>query len=183
MVSDTGEGIRADLLPYIFDRLRQAGSPAGRPHGGLGIGLVLVRHLVELHGGSVVAESPGEGKGATFVVKLPLMIAEVRQEPIADRAEPALRDLSLAGIRVIVVDNDPAAVDLIAEVLTRAGGDVRGCASAETALQALGQWRPDVLVSDLEMPGLDGYTLIRQVRALPPEQGGKTPAVALTALS
>jgi len=142
-----------------------------------------VRHLVELHGGSVVAESPGEGKGATFVVKLPLMIAEVRQEPIADRAEPALRDLSLAGIRVIVVDNDPAAVDLIAEVLTRAGGDVRGCASAETALQALGQWRPDVLVSDVEMPGLDGYTLIRKVRALAPEQGGKTAAVALTALS
>ena len=142
-----------------------------------------MRHLVELHGGSVVAESPGEGKGATFVVKLPLMIAEVRQEPIADRAEPALRDLSLAGIRVIVVDNDPAAVDLIAEVLTRAGGDVRGCASAETALQALGQWRPDVLVSDVEMPGLDGYTLIRKVRALAPEQGGKTAAVALTALS
>ena len=111
------------------------------------------------------------------------MIAEVRQEPIADRAEPALRDLSLAGIRVIVVDNDPAAVDLIAEVLTRAGGDVRGCASAETALQALGQWRPDVLVSDVEMPGLDGYTLIRKVRALAPEQGGKTAAVALTALS
>jgi signal transduction histidine kinase/CheY-like chemotaxis protein len=183
MVSDTGEGIRADLLPYIFDRLRQGDSSARRPHGGLGIGLALVRHLVELHGGSVFAESPGEGKGATFVVKLPLMVAEVRQEPIVHRAEPALRDLSLAGIRVIVIDNDPAAVDLIAEVLTRAGGDVRGCASAEIALHALGQWRPDVLVSDIEMPGLDGYTLIRKVRALPPEQGGKTPAVALTAFS
>ena len=183
MVSDTGEGIRADLLPYIFDRLRQGDSAAGRPHGGLGIGLALVRHLVELHGGTVFAESPGEGKGATFVVNLPLMVAEVRQVPIVHRAEPALRDLSLAGIRVIVVDNDPAAIDLIAEVLTRAGGDVRGCASAEIALHALGQWRPDVLVSDIEMPGLDGYTLIRKVRALPPEQGGKTPAVALTAFS
>ena len=111
------------------------------------------------------------------------MISELRQEPIAHRGEPALRDLSLGGIRVIVVDNDPGAVDLIAEVLTRAGGDVRGCASAEIAFHALGQWRPDVLVSDLEMPSLDGYTLIRQVRALPPEQGGKTPAVALTALN
>jgi signal transduction histidine kinase/CheY-like chemotaxis protein len=182
-VSDTGEGIRADLLPYIFDRLRHGDSSASRPHVGLGIGLALVRHLVELHGGSVFAESPGEGQGATFVVKLPLMIAEVRQEPIVHRAGPALADVSLAGIRVIVVDNDPAAVDLIAEVLTRAGGDVRGCASAEIALHTLGQWRPDVLVSDIEMPGSDGYTLIRKVRALPPEQGGKTPAVALTAFS
>jgi len=183
MVSDTGEGIRADLLPYIFDRLRHGDSSASRPHGGLGIGLALVRHLVELHGGSVFAESPGEGQGATFVVKLPLMIAEVRQAPVAHRAEPLLADLSLAGLRVIVVDNDPAAVDLIAEVLTRAGGEVRGCASAEIALHTLGQWRPEVLVSDIEMPGVDGYTLIRKVRALAPEQGGKTPAVALTAFS
>jgi len=182
-VSDTGEGIRADLLPYIFDRLRQGDSSAGRPHGGLGVGLTLVRHLVELHGGSVFAESPGEGQGAMFVVKLPLMIAEVRQEPIAHRAESALSDFSLSGVRVMVVDNDPGAVDLIAEVLTRAGGDVRGCASAEIALNLLGQWRPDVLVSDIEMPGVDGYTLIRKVRALSPEQGGKTPAVALTAFS
>jgi PleD family two-component response regulator len=106
------------------------------------------------------------------------MIADVRQEPIAHQAKPVLSDLSLAGVRVIVVDNDPAAVDLIAEVLTRAGGDVRGCASAEIALSALGQWRPDVLVSDIEMPGLDGHALIRKVRALAPEQGGKTPAVA-----
>ncbi len=182
-VSDTGEGIRADLLPYIFDRQRHGDSSAARPHGGLGIGLALVRHLVELHGGSVFAESLGEGQGATFVVKLPLMIAEVRQEPIVHQPEPALTDLSLAGVRVVVVDNDPAAVDLISEVLTRAGGDIRGCASAEIALHTLTQWRPDVLVSDIEMPGQDGYTLIRKVRALLPEQGGKTPAVALTAFS
>src|SRR6266545_2991541 len=182
-VSDTGEGIRADLLPYIFDRLRQGGSSARRSHGGLGIGLALVRHLVELHGGSVFAESAGEGQGAMFVVKLPLMVAEVREAPIAHRAKSALSDVSLSAVRVMVVDNDPAAVDLIAEVLTRAGGDVRGCASAEIALNLLGQWRPDVLVSDIEMPGVDGYTLIRKVRALSPEQGGKTPAVALTAFS
>jgi signal transduction histidine kinase len=183
MVSDTGEGIRAEFLPYIFDRLRQGDSSAIRSHGGLGIGLALVRHLVELHGGSVFAESAGEGQGATFVVKLPLMIAEVRQEPIARRAEPALSDLSLSGVRVVVVDNDPAAVDLISEVLTRAGGEVRGCTSAEIALSMLEQWRPNVLVSDIEMPGVDGYTLIRKVRARSPEQGGKTPAVALTAFT
>src|SRR6266481_5930507 len=121
------------------------------------------------HGGSVFAESPGEGQGAMFVVKLPLMITEVRQEPIAHRAESALTDLSLSGVRVKIVDNDPAAVDLIAEVLSRAGGDVRGCGSAEIALNLLGQWRPDILVSDIEMPGVDGYTLIRKVRALSPE--------------
>jgi signal transduction histidine kinase/ActR/RegA family two-component response regulator len=184
MVSDTGEGIRADFLPYLFDRLRQGDSSSpNRSHGGLGIGLALVRHLVELHGGSVFAESPGEGQGATFVVKLPLMIAEVRQEPIARQAEPALSDLSLSGVRVVVVDNDPAAVDLISEVLTRAGGDVRGCTSADIALSMLEQWRPNLLVSDIEMPGVDGYTLIRKVRARSPEQGGKTPAVALTAFT
>jgi len=190
-VSDTGEGIHADLLPYIFDRQRHGDSSAARQHGGLGIGLALVRDLVELHGGSVFAESPGEGQGATFVVKLPLMIAqvraqvlaEVRQEPIVHQPASALTDLSLAGVRVVVVDNDPAAVDLISEVLTRAGGVIRGCASAEIALHTLAQWRPDVLVSDIEMPGQDGYTLIRKVRALLPEQGGKTPAVALTAFS
>jgi len=183
IVSDTGEGIRADLLPYIFDGQRHGDSPAARSHGGLRIGLALVRHLVQLHGGSVFAESPGEGQGATFGVKLPLMIAEVRQELIVHKPQPTLTDLSLAGVRVVVVDNDPAAVDLISEVLTRAGGDVRGCASAEIALHTLMQWRPEVLVSDIEMPGEDGYTLIRKVRALPPEQGGKTPAVALTAFS
>jgi signal transduction histidine kinase len=183
IVSDTGVGIRVDVLPYIFDRWRQGDSSSARPQAGLGIGLALVRHLVELHGGSVFAESPGEGQGATFVVKLPLMIAEVREQPIAHRSSPSLADPSLAGVRILVIDNDPTAVDLIVEVLSQAGGDVRGCGSADVALQMLAQWRPDVLVSDIEMPGQDGYTLIRKVRALSPEQGGKTPAVALTAFS
>jgi CheY-like chemotaxis protein len=183
VVSDTGVGIRADALPYIFDRWRQGDSSSTRPQAGLGIGLALVRHLVELHGGSVFAESPGEGQGTTFVVKLPLMIAEVREQPIAHRSSLSLADPSLAGVRILVIDNDPAAVDLIAEVLSQAGGAVRGCGSADVALHMLAQWRPDVLVSDIEMPGQDGYTLIRKVRALSPEQGGKTPAVALTAFS
>jgi len=183
VVSDTGVGIRSDALPYIFDRWRQGDSSSARPQAGLGIGLALVRHFVELHGGSVFAESPGEGQGTTFVVKLPLMIAEMREQPIAHRSGLSLADPSLAGVRILVIDNDPAAVDLIAEVLSQAGGDVRGCGSADVALHMLAQWRPDVLVSDIEMPGQDGYTLIRKVRALSPEQGGKTPAVALTAFS
>ena len=182
IVSDTGQGIAADVLPYVFDRLRQGESGSTRGHGGLGIGLALVRHLAELHGGSVYAESAGEGRGATFVVRLPLMVAEMReQQPIAHRENPPLESTTLAGARIVVVDDDPTAVELIKEVLVQAGADVIECRSADEALQAVTQSRPDVLVSDIEMPGQDGYSLIRKVRALGPERGGKTPAVALTA--
>ena len=181
IVSDSGEGIRADLLPYIFDRLRPGDTSSARVHGGLGIGLALVRHLVELHGGSVIADSPGEGQGATFVVKLPLMSAEVRERAVAHTDALAVTASSLAGVRILVVDDDPTAVDLIREVLVQAGGDVRVSGTVEETLGTFEQWRPDILVSDVEMPGQDGYTLIRKVRALDPERGGKTPAVALTA--
>ena len=181
IVSDSGEGIRADLLPYIFDRLRPGDTSSARVHGGLGIGLALVRHLVELHGGSVIADSPGEGQGATFVVKLPLMSAEVRERAVAHTDALAVTASSLAGVRILVVDDEPTAVDLIREVLVQAGGDVRVSGTVEEALGTFEQWRPDILVSDVEMPGQDGYTLIRKVRALDPERGGKTPAVALTA--
>lgn len=183
LVSDTGQGIQPDLLPYVFDRLRQGDSSSTRAHGGLGLGLALVRHLVELHGGIVFAESPGEGRGATFVVKLPLMIASP-PELTAERAPPTLQRASaqsLAGLRILIVDDDPTAVDLNREILSQAGAEVRGCTSGAEALQLLQQWRPAVLVSDIEMPGLDGYTLLRQIRALAPDQGGKTPAVALSA--
>jgi signal transduction histidine kinase/CheY-like chemotaxis protein len=179
-VSDTGRGIAADLLPYVFDRLRQGEGGSARGHGGLGIGLALVRHFVELHGGSVYAESAGEGQGATFVVKLPLMLAERREPPIVPRDGPAL-DPSLTGARVVVVDDDPTATELIREVLVQAGGEVIECRTSDEALRAVMQRRPDVVVSDIEMPGQDGYSLIRKLRALGPEQGGKTPAVALTA--
>jgi CheY-like chemotaxis protein len=165
----------------VFDRLRQGEGGSARGHGGLGIGLGLVRHLVELHGGSVYAESAGEGQGATFVVKLPLMIAEMREQPIAHRDSPALESPSLAGARIVVVDDDPTAVELIREVFVQAGAEVIEGRTAKEAFQAVAQWCPDVLVSDIEMPGEDGYSLIRKVRALGPEQGGKTPAVALTA--
>jgi signal transduction histidine kinase/CheY-like chemotaxis protein len=183
IVSDTGQGIAADALPYVFDRLRQGEGAPGRAPGGLGIGLALVRHLVQLHGGSVFAESPGDGQGATFVVKLPLMIAEPLEQPIAQREARSLTGPSLAGVRVVVVDDDPTAVELIKEVLAQAGAEVIECRAADEALQALANRRPDVLISDIEMPSQDGYSLIRKVRALAPEQGGKTPAVALTAFS
>ncbi len=183
LVSDTGQGIQPDLLPYVFDRLRQGDSSSTRSHGGLGLGLALVRHFVELHGGIVFAESPGEGRGATFVVKLPLMTARPA-ELAAERTPPTFQRASaqsLAGLRILVVDDDPTAVDLNREILSQAGAEVRGCTSGTDALQILQQWRPAVLVSDIEMPGLDGYTLLRQIRALDPDQGGKTPAVALSA--
>ena len=181
VVSDTGQGISAELLPYIFDRLRQGDSTRSRAQGGLGIGLALVRHIAELHGGSVFAESPGPGLGATFVVKLPLMVAGVREHAVAQAKGGPPESPSLVGIRILVVDDDPAAVELVQEVLAQAGGEVRGTVTAEEALRVLEQWRPDVLVSDIEMPGEDGYTLIRKIRALSPERGGKTAAVALTA--
>ena len=185
VVSDTGQGIRPDLLPFIFDRFRQGDSTTTRPHGGLGLGLALVRSLVELHGGTVFVESQGEGQGATFVVKLPLMIADqpgtFQARSDAAGAASTAPAISLAGLRILVVDDDAAAIELSEEVFTRAGGEVRTCRDGVEAFQVLQQWRPDVLVSDIEMPGLDGYSLIRKVRALDPDRGGKTPAIALSA--
>ena len=181
VVSDTGQGIAPEILPYVFDRLRQGESGSTRSHGGLGIGLALVRHLAELHGGSVYAESAGDGEGATFVVKLPLMVAEMREQPIAARGPSALASTALTGAHIVVVDDDPTAVELIREVLAQAGAQVIECRSADEALRVIQQRSPDLLVSDIEMPGEDGHSLIRKVRALDPERGGKIPAVALTA--
>jgi len=181
VVSDTGQGIAANVLPYVFDRLRQGESGSARGQGGLGIGLALVRHFVELHGGSVYAESAGEGKGATFIVKLPLMLADVREQAVSRRDSLALESPSLAGANIVVVDDDPTAVELIKEVLVQAGAVVVESRSTDEAMREIARHRPDVLVSDIEMPGHDGYSLIRRVRALSPEQGGKIPAVALTA--
>ena len=181
VVTDTGQGISAELLPYIFDRLRQGDSSRARAQGGLGIGLALVRHIAELHGGSVFVESAGEGQGATFVVKLPLMVAGVREKAVAQAKTGPPDRPSLVGVRILVVDDDSAAVELVQEVLGQAGGEARGAVTADEALRTLERWLPDVLVSDIEMPGEDGYTLIRKIRALSPERGGKTPAVALTA--
>jgi CheY-like chemotaxis protein len=173
-------------LPVIFDRFRQGESGSTRNQGGLGLGLALVRHLVELHGGSVTAESPGEGKGATLRVKLPLVAALVpaataRAHPTARQAPPSYRGPSLRGLRVLIVDDDPDALDLVATILRRAEAEARLCTSSPEALDVLRSWKPHVLVSDIEMPGEDGYSLIRKVRELAGSEGGQIPAVALTA--
>jgi signal transduction histidine kinase/ActR/RegA family two-component response regulator len=187
LVSDTGQGIAADVLPHVFERFKQGDSSSTRAHGGLGLGLALVKHLVELHGGRVLAESAGEGRGATFTVVLPLAAAELAsgtpaRTPVgAAAAELSQGIVRLDGLRVLVADDDRDAVGLAEAILAKAGAEVRTCLEAPQALELLRRWRPDVLVSDIEMPGEDGYSLIRKVRALAAEQGGATPAIALTA--
>jgi PAS domain S-box-containing protein len=187
VVSDTGEGIAASVLPFVFERFRQGDSSSTRAHSGLGLGLAVVKHLVELHGGTVSAQSPGQGQGATFIVKLPLPIAEIsagtvpRLHPTAASVDGASTGVRLDRLRVLVVDDDLDALDLVSAILAKAGAEVRMCRSAAEGLEQLRQWRPDILVSDIEMPGEDGYSLIRKVRALDAVEGGKTPAVALTA--
>lgn len=187
VVCDTGQGIAPEMLPYIFERFRQADSSSTRAHGGLGLGLALVKHLAELHGGTVVAESAGANQGATFTVTLPVALSDALIESTprtqasavaADRLSDIVR---LDGLRVLVADDDGDALALSRVILTRAGADVRTSLSASDALEVLRQWRPDVLVSDIEMPGEDGYSLIRKVRGLGSEDGGETPAIALTA--
>jgi CheY-like chemotaxis protein/two-component sensor histidine kinase len=182
VVSDTGAGIAPEFLPHLFERFTQADSSTTRPYGGLGLGLAIVRHIAELHGGSVWAESPGIDQGATFRVRLPAAPAE---EPAASpstsdgaEVEPAVR---LSGIKVLVVDDDPAARELVSAVLERHGAEVRGVESALEGFDALRGWRPNVLVADIGMPGEDGYSFLRRVRALPGTEGGRTPAAALTA--
>jgi signal transduction histidine kinase len=181
-VRDTGIGIRPDFLPYVFDRFRQAESAITRTHGGLGLGLSIVRHLVELHGGTVAVASPGEGRGATFTVRLPAQ----GTAPDLPRHEPAAAGGAgerprLDGLHVLVVDDEADARELTARMLGGAGARVTAAASAAAALGALEGELPDVLVVDLGMPGEDGYALLRQVRALPAARGGALPAAALTA--
>jgi PAS domain S-box-containing protein len=183
-VRDTGRGISRELLPHIFDRFRQ--DDGTRRHGGLGLGLAIVRHIVELHEGRVWAESDGEGRGATLVVELPLPVDDVRpvSKPAAvyRRLESAAsRLINLAGRRILVVDDEADARDLLAEILGQAGAEVIVVGSADEALETLRRWRPDVLVSDIGMPGDDGYVLIRKVRALGSDEGGQVRALALTA--
>jgi PAS domain S-box-containing protein len=188
MVSDTGNGIPAEFLPYVFDRFRQADSTTTRSHGGLGLGLAIVRHLVELHGGTVRADSGGAGKGATFTVTLPVRAVIGVGPPgaidvAAVRASPAEKESQvLTGTRVLVVDDEADARELIVTVLEQYGAEPRGAGSVVEALEVLSRFRPDVLVSDIGMPGEDGYVLIRKLRTLEDEQGiPRLPAVALTA--
>jgi CheY-like chemotaxis protein len=173
VVSDTGEGIAAELLPHIFERFRQGDSSSTRAHGGLGIGLALVRHLVDLHGGTVSAQSDGPGRGATFTVRLPVALARIDEA----QARPDPNAPTLHGVTVVIVDDDPDSLELARIVLAGTGADVRACRSAGAARHALATAPADILVIDIEMPGEDGLSLIASLR----DTGNRTPAIALTA--
>jgi CheY-like chemotaxis protein/anti-sigma regulatory factor (Ser/Thr protein kinase) len=181
-VADSGQGIKPEFLPLVFDRFRQEDGSISRRHGGLGLGLAIVRHLVELHAGSVDAQSSGEGKGAKFIVRLPVRDATVLPRmldggPAGGMATPSM----LTGLRLLVVDDDPGARELISGMLAGFGAHVIIAEGGQAALKLLFAERPDVLIADLGMPEMDGYALIEQVRTLDPDLGGKTPAVAVTA--
>jgi len=188
-VADTGQGISTEFLPYVFDRFRQADGSITRSYNGLGLGLAIVRHLVELHGGTVHAESPGKGLGARFTVKLPLM-AVTTKDSEHERVHPTVggrvcfeNSPSLKGLRILVVDDEADARELLIQILKESGVEVVAVATADEAIRVLTEQasRLDVLVSDIGMPNQDGYSLLRRVRSLPPEMGGQIPAVALTA--
>jgi len=182
LVRDTGHGISADFLPHIFERFRQAGTGARR-HGGLGLGLSIVRHIVEMHGGSVMATSGGEGQGSVFTLRLPVVEAgeDGQRMPALSREEGGLEEAPrLDGVRVLVVEDEADARHLLAAVLQKRGARVFMAATGAEALEMLERERPDVLLSDIALQDQDGYELIRKVRALPAERGGRIPAAALT---
>jgi CheY-like chemotaxis protein len=186
MVSDTGEGISETFLPYVFERFRQAEPSVSRKQGGLGLGLAVARHLVELHGGTISAESEGLGYGSTFSVDLPL--AQERRDPA--RAEERRREIErregrkvrvrLDGLHVLLVEDDDDSRKLLSTMLKRNGARVTATKSVAEALNMFAQQLPDILISDIGMPDEDGYELIRKLRRLPPDKGGLTPAIALT---
>jgi CheY-like chemotaxis protein len=190
-VSDTGEGISAEFLPYVFDRFRQADHATTRRHGGLGLGLSITKHIVELHGGTVRVESPGEGQGATFVLRLPVMVihsaeqsagADTEQPPPAGEAAARPAETArLDGVHVLVVDDERDARDLLSTILTQSGARVTAVATVADALDKLRLAKADLILSDIELPNEDGYSLIRRVRTLEGQQEAGTPAIALTA--
>jgi CheY-like chemotaxis protein len=188
VVKDSGIGINPEFLPHVFDRFRQADGSTTRNYGGLGLGLAIVRHLVELHGGTAWAESAGEDQGSQFIVRLPAMTGSERESP-EDFKQPAVaphesrerQPSSLNGLRVLVVDDEIDARALLTTMLERCGAHVVAVSSAREGLESVENWKPDVLIADIGMPVEDGYGLIRKIRALPKERGGLTPALALTA--
>ncbi|AKG20413.1 PAS domain-containing protein [Calothrix sp. 336/3] len=177
-VRDTGKGIRPNFLPHLFESFRQEDASTTRKYGGLGLGLAIARSLVEAHGGTITADSPGEGQGATFTVYFPLIDIKPQIDPSEQSPTPVL---DLTGVRVLAVDDEADARELLAMVLTTYGAEVLTVTSATEVLTALVSFQPDLLVSDIGMPDVDGYSLIKKIRALSPEQGGQIPAIALTA--
>lgn len=189
IVSDTGQGIAPDFLPHVFDRFRQADQKTSRQHGGMGLGLAIVRHLVELHGGTVRAQSDGEGHGSTFTVMLPITPV-YHVDHSGGRVHPGARELlrplddcsdRLDGLRILVVDDEADTRDLLKQGLEYCGANVKVVGTANEALELLISTSPDILISDIGMPVVDGYDLIKQVRGLPLDRGGRVPAIALTA--
>jgi PAS domain S-box-containing protein len=178
VVADTGIGIHPDFLPYIFESFRQKDASVTRQFGGLGLGLAIVRHLVEAHGGTITADSPGEGQGAVFTVTLPLL-AQAAKKTATAYPETAQPDLT--GIRIILIDDHRDSLDLLELSLKGYGAVVQSFTSATAALASLTSTLPDIIISDIGMPEMDGYTFIQRLRALPPDQGGQIPAIAVTA--
>ncbi len=182
IVSDNGEGISAEALPNIFEPFRQAESETSRGHGGLGLGLSIARQLMQLHDGTIQAASAGKGKGASFMLSMPVRThGDEARHSVSPRASAAAAPATLGGLKVLVVDDEPDALEPVRRVLQEAGAEVVAVASTEEALEAVRQQRPDVVLSDIAMPGRDGYELIRAIRAMPPGRGGRVPAIALTA--
>jgi CheY-like chemotaxis protein len=184
-VRDTGQGIALNFLPHVFERFRQADSSNTRQHAGLGLGLAIVKELVELHGGRVRAASGGEGKGATFTVSLPVAVEEEGALRLGSTPYPAVRmpEGALSGVQLMVVDDEADARLLVEDILRNAGAKVVSAASAREAMLKFTREQPDLLLSDIGMPGENGYDLVKQVRALPIENGGGVPAIALTAFA
>jgi PAS domain S-box-containing protein len=189
MVSDTGQGIAPDFLPHIFEAFRQADSSTTRRAGGLGLGLAISRQLISAHGGEIEAHSAGLGRGTSVSIMLPLrmteraIVPEQSPLPIATAGENAVATESLDGVRILVVDDDPDTLTLVSIALRSEGAELRSVPSAAAAMQAMQDWNPEVLLSDISMPEEDGYSLMRRLRALPPERGGDIVAFALTAMA
>ncbi|MFN6469585.1 MAG: response regulator [Nostoc sp. SerVER01] len=179
-VKDTGKGISPDFLPYVFETFRQADSATTRKFGGLGLGLAIVRYLVEMHGGTVLAESLGEGHGATFIVNLPMILTDA-VDSTKESDATVTNTPAFDGLKILVVDDDADSLELVSFVLQQSGATVTAVPSATQVLEILPQWKPDLLVSDIGMPEMDGYMLLRQIRLMSPEDGGKILAIALTA--